>query len=258
MKFRISLWHIAVALLAVLAFVFFFCLTGYRALALVCLGLIFLLCFYRTAGRLREKYPKSVKAVVRVFTVILCIGLVIFGITEAVIIRASFGDPDAGAEHLVVLGAKVSRNGRPSLALRNRIDAAYDYLTAHPGAVAVLSGGQGSDEPVSEAQCMFNELTAMGIDPERLWLEDESTSTWENLKFSAAVIEAHTGEKPEQIALLSNEFHLYRAGLFAKEFGLETQGVPAKTTLFFLKLNYFIREAAAVWHYYLIGGNRYA
>ena len=105
---------------------------------------------------------------------------------------------------------------------------------------------------------MFNELVARGIAPDRLWLEDQSTSTWENLKFSLAVIQEKTGEAPGKLALLSSEFHLYRAGLFAREFGLETVGVPAKTTLFFLKVNYFIREAAAIWHYYLIGGNHYA
>ena len=258
MKKRISLWHVSVALLAVLAVLFFFCMTGYRMLGTVCLGLMGLLVFYRAAARLRNKYPKSVKAVVRIVTAILCIGLVIFGITEAIIIRASFGNPEASADYLLVLGAKVSRNGRPSLALKNRIDAAYDYLTAHPDCTAILSGGRGSDEPMTEAQCMFDQLTARGIDPERLWLEDRSTSTWENLKFTLALIGEKTGAKPDTIALLSSEFHLYRAGLFAGQFGLETVGVPAKTTLFFLKVNYFIREAIAVWHYYLIGGNHYA
>ena len=258
MKIRISIWHVSVVLLAALAFLFLFCLTGYKMLGTVCLGLIGLLVFYRVAGRLRKKYPKPVKAVVRIVTAILCIGLLIFGITEAIIIHASFGAPEASADYLLVLGAKVSRNGRPSLALKNRIDAAYDYLIAHPDTIAVLSGGQGSDEPITEAQCMFEQLTAMGIDPARLWLEDKSTSTWENLKFTLALIDEKTGASPDQIALLSNEFHLYRAGLFAKQLGLEPLGVPAKTTLPVLKINYFIREAIAVWHYYLIGGNHYA
>ncbi|MBQ8236850.1 MAG: YdcF family protein [Oscillospiraceae bacterium] len=257
MKFRISLWHITVAALAVLAFIFFFCLMGYSTLGLVCLGLIFLLVFYRVMARLRKKYPKTIKAVVRIFTAILCIGLVIFGITEAIIIRASFGNPEESADYLVVLGAKVNKNG-PSLALRNRIDAAYNYLTAHPDCTAILSGGQGADEPITEAQCMFDELVKRGIAPDRLWLEDKSTSTWENLKFTLTVIEEKTGVRPGKIALLSSEFHLFRAGLFAERFGLETVGVPAETSLFFLKVNYFIREAVAIWHYYLIGGNHYA
>ena len=256
MKLRISLWHIAVFLLAALACFFFFALQGYSTLGLMCLGLMGLLLFYRAAGRLRQKYPKPVKAVVRIFTTILCIGLVIFGITEAFIVSASRGNPESCADYLVVLGAKVNRNG-PSLALRSRINAAYDYLTAHPDCTAILSGGQGSNEPMTEAQCMFDELTAMGIDPDRLWLEDKSTNTWENLKFTLALVEQKTGSKPDSIALLSSEFHLYRASLFADRFGLETVGVPAKTTLPFLKINYYIREAAAVWYYILFGGQIY-
>ena len=257
MKFRFTLWHAAVVLLAVLACIFFFALMGYSTLGLVCLGLIGLLVFYRVAARLRKKYPKPVKAVVRVFTALLCVGLVAFAITEAFIIKASFGSPAESTEYLLVLGAKVNRGG-PSLALRNRIDAAFDYLTAHQDSIAILSGGQGSDEPMTEAQCMFEELVDMGIDPDRLWLEDQSTSTWENLKFTLALIEEKTGTRPGKLAIVSSEFHLFRAGLFAGDLGLETVGVPAETTLPFLKINYFIREAVAVWHYYLIGGNHYA
>ena len=257
MKLRISLWHVCFLLLAVLAGIFFFALMGYSTLGLVCLGLMGLMVFYRLAARLRDKYPNLIKAVVRIFTAILCIGLLVFGVTEAVIVSASRGRPDQPAQFLLVLGAKVNPTGRPSLALKNRIDAAYDYLTAHPDCTAILSGGQGSDEPMTEAECMYRELVARGIGAERLWLEDKSTSTWENLKFTLALIREKTGTEPGKIALLSSEFHLYRAGLFAQRFGLDTIGVPARTTLPLLKVNYFIREAAAVWYYLLFGGKIY-
>lgn len=257
MKIRFSLWHAAVILLAVLAGIFFFALMGYSTLGLVCLGLIGLLVFYRAAARLRAKFPKLTKVVVRVVTVLLCVGLVAFAVTEFFIVRASFGDVEEPARYLLVLGAKVNPGG-PSLALRNRIDAAYAYLTAHPETTAILSGGQGPDEPMTEALCMAQALEEMGIDPARLWLEDRSTSTWENLKFTLALIEERTGARPEKLAVVSSEFHLFRAGLFAGDLGLETLGVPARTTLPVLKVNYFIREAVAVWHYLLIGGNHYA
>lgn len=257
MKIRLSPFSIAVGILAVLAFCFLFVFAGYSASGLLCLGVIAILFFYRITARLKAKHPKLIKAVVRIFTAILCIGLVLFGITEAFIIRASGGDPGEACDYLLVLGAKVNARG-PSLSLQNRIQAAYDYLTAHPDTTAILSGGRGSDEPLTEAQCMFDALTAMGIDPDRLWMEDQATSTWENLKFTLALIEEKTGARPEKIAMLSSEYHLYRAGLFAQRFGLETVGVPAKTTIFPLKINYFLREAVAVWHFYLIGGNHYA
>ena len=237
------------ALLAVAAGIFFFALQGYRVLGLCCLGLMALCWFYRYAHRMRKGF-------VRLVTILLCAGLAVFAVTEGFILHGARGNPEASRDYLVVLGAKVNPHG-PSLALRNRINAAYDYLTAHPDCTAILSGGQGPDEPMTEAQCMFNELVAMGIDPERLWLEDRSTNTWENLKFTRELLEENTGSVPAEIALLSSEFHLFRAGLFARRFGFDAVGVPARTTLPLLKVNYFIREAVAVWYYLISGGKIY-
>ena len=247
MKLRLVL----IGLLSALFILFFFVLAGYDTMGLVCLGYIALLIFYPAVKRLKNK--KLAGMVVRVVSVILCVGLLLFCVTEFFIIRASFGDADEPAEYLLVLGAKVNANGS-SYSLRNRIDAAYDYLTAHPDTIAILSGGQGANEPMTEAQCMYDELTEMGIDGERLWMEGASTSTWENLKFTLALIEEKTGSRPAHIAMVSSEYHLFRAGLFAKEFGLETTGVPAATTLPVLKLNYFFREAVAIWYFIIFGG----
>ena len=243
------LFFIIQALLAIGAGIFFFVLQGYRVLGLCCLGLMALLWFYRCAHRFR-------KGVVRMVTISLCLGLAVFAVTEGFILHAARGNTREGREYLVVLGAKVNPHG-PSLALRNRINAAFDYLTAHPDTVAILSGGQGPDEPMTEAQCMYQELVEMGIDPNRLWLEGASTNTWENLKFTRELLEENTGSVPEQIALLSSEFHLFRAGLFARRFGFDAVGIPARTTLPLLKVNYFIREAVAVWYYLIFGGKIY-
>lgn len=245
------LFYIILTILGIAACVFFFALQGYSTLGLCCLGLMGLMLFYRLP---RKK--KFAKAVTVVFTVLLCIGLLVFAVTEGFIIHAAQGDPEESAGYLLVLGAKVNMMGG-SLILQNRLDAAYDYLTAHPDCVAVLSGGQGSDEPMSEARFMWDYLTARGIDPARLLMEDQSTNTWENMKFTLALLEKTYGTAPDKIALLSSEFHLYRAELFARRFGLDVVGVPAKTTLPFLKVNYFIREAAAVWYYFLSGGKFY-
>jgi uncharacterized SAM-binding protein YcdF (DUF218 family) len=197
---------------------------------LVCLCLAGILLFYNVADLLKDKFPKTVKVVRRIFTICLCIGLIVVGITEAIIIKASFGDPDPGCQYVVVLGAKVRHDG-PSVSLQNRIDAAYDYLTAHPDAIAIVSGGKGEDEPVTEAECMYDGLISKGIDPERIWMEDKATSTWENLQFSLDLIEEKTGVRPESIGIISSEYHLFRAGLFADACQVESVGIPAKTTL---------------------------
>ena len=152
-----------------------------------------------------------------------------------------------------IQNAKVNGTS-PSLSLNDRIRAAYTYLSENPDTIAILSGGQGADEGISEAQCMFEQLTARGIDPERLWLEDKATSTWENLNFSLALIEEKTGVRPSTIGLLSSEYHLFRASLFAADCGVEAIGIPAATSWFSIRVNYFLREVAGVWHYLILGG----
>ena len=235
------LFWICVIGLGLLSVFFFTALQGYSTMGLVCLGIMGILFFYRFM---------QIKMVVRIFTLFLCLGLAVFTVTECFIIRASFGSSNTDAPYLLVLGAKVNPNG-PSLSLKNRINAAYDYLVAHPDSIAILSGGQGPDEYISEAQCMFEQLTAMGIPESRLWLEDQATSTWENFTFSCTLLEEKIGAVPEKIAVVTSEYHLFRAGLFAKRLGLTFLGVPARTTLPVLKVNYFIREAVAVWYHLL-------
>ena len=102
---------------------------------------------------------------------------------------------------------------------------------------------------------MFDSLVARGIDPQRLWLEEQSTSTWENLRFSLAIMEEKTGSRPQRIGLVSNEFHLYRACLVAQEHGVKAGGIPAQTGWVTLRINYCLREIAAMWKYLLLGGN---
>lgn len=250
--FRLLPW-LACAVLAVAAFILRFVLLGYSFSALVCCCLLGIIGFYEITRMLRGKYPKAMRALRRVFTVCLIIGLLVVGITECIIIKASFGSPEEPVEYLVVLGAKVRVTG-PSASLWDRIYGAYDYLQAHPEVTAVLSGGQGTDEPMTEAQAIFDELVKMGIDPERLWLEEEATSTWENLHFALELIEEKTGQRPAKLGVLSSEYHLYRASLFAKACGVEFVGIPARTSRVSQMLNHFMRESAGVWHYILLGG----
>ena len=200
-----------------------------------------------------SKFGKPWIIVRTVLTVLVCIGLALVLITEGIIIHASFGDPDEHCDYIVVLGCMVWPNG-PSPTLQNRIDAAYTYLEEHPGVIAVLSGGKGKDEPMSEAQCMYEGLLKKGMDPDRLWIEDQATSTWTNLQYSLALIESRTGTRPETIGILSSEYHLFRASLQAKDQGVKTVGIPAPSTLVTQAINHFMREVAGVWHYILLGG----
>jgi uncharacterized SAM-binding protein YcdF (DUF218 family) len=245
-------WLIPAAFLLFSLF-FYTAVHGHSFLGLVCLCLAGVILCYYILDLLKKRFPKTVKVLSVLLTTVLCIGILVFAITEAIIIRASFGQPDANCEYIVVLGAKVNGTS-PSLSLSDRIRAAEHYLKAHPDTIAVLSGGQGEDEGISEAQCMFDELTARGIESNRLWLEDKATSTWENLHFTLDLIEENTGIRPEKIGILSSEYHLFRASLFADESGVESVGIPAPTSRLSQKINHFMREVAGVWHYLILGG----
>jgi len=240
--------------LAGIWYIFTFLMAGYSFSALVCLCLMGVLMFYNICYLTQNKHPRLTRVVKRVFTFLLCIGLIVVGITECLIIHASLGDPNESCEYMLVLGAKV-RNDGPSVSLMDRIRAAAAYMEAHPEVIAIVSGGQGPDEPMTEARCMYEELVKLGIDPDRIWLEEKATSTWENLRFTLALIEEKTGQQPEKIGLLSSEYHLFRTKLFARECGVEAVGIPARTSRISQMVNHFLREVAGVWHYILLGGN---
>lgn len=241
------------AVLAGLAYFLKFCIPGYSFSALVCLCLIGLILFYTFMPMVGLKFPAFARIATRIFTVLLVIGLLVVGITEAVIIHASFGDPEEQVEYMVVLGAKVNADG-PSVSLWDRICGAYEYMEAHPDVIAVVSGGQGTDEPITEAECMYRELVSLGIDPKRIWIEDEATSTWENMHFTLDLIEEKTGTRPAKLGVLSSEYHLFRASLFARACDVEFVGIPARTSRAAQMINHFMREVAGVWHYILLGG----
>ena len=230
-----------------------FFMVGYSFSVLVCCTLMGIILFYTISSLLKRKFPKTMLLLRRIFTVVLCIGILVVGTTEILVIEASFGDKDESCEYIVVLGAMV-REGGPSTSLRDRINAAYDYLAAHPDVIAIVSGGKGENEPITEAQCMYDHLTQMGIDPQRIWMEDKATSTWENIHFTLDLVEEKTGTRPTKLGILSSEYHLLRASLFADAAGIESIGIPAKTSVFGQKINHFMREVAGIWHYFILGG----
>ena len=244
---------VSCGILAALAFFLKFCVPGYSFSALVCLALIAVILFYTLIPMVGMKYPKLAGIAKKAVTAILILGLLIVGITECFIIKASFGDLREHVDYVVVLGAKVRENG-PSVSLWDRIYGAYAYLSEHPDAVAVVSGGQGPDEPMTEGQAMYDELVELGIAPDRIWIEDSATSTWENLTFSLDLIAEKTGQRPEKLGVVSSEYHLFRASLFARECGVEFVGIPAHTSRPSQMINHFMREVAGVWHFLILGG----
>lgn len=150
--------------------------------------------------------------------------------------------------YLIVLGAKVKPGGIPSLSLQYRLDAALDYLKENPQTKVIVSGGQGSDEEQTEASFMRDYLIANGIEKSRIITEEQSTSTYENLYYSFALLP----ETEQAVTIVSNDFHLRRATYIANELGYETDVIVASTPRSVeIKLN--IRERLALLRTYILG-----
>lgn len=143
---------------------------------------------------------------------------------------------------VVVLGCKVDGNV-PSRMLYDRIKTAYDYLSENPQAVCVASGGQGNGESISEAECIKRELVKLGIDETRIFIEDKSTNTRENIMFSVKVIAENS--LPTDIAIASDNFHQLRAKIYADKNGLNAYSLGCPT-IWYLNPSYWTREIPAI------------
>lgn len=157
------------------------------------------------------------------------------------------GMPAIPADAVIVLGAGVNGT-EPSLSLRTRLDAALDYLEENPDVPVVLTGGQGYGEEITEAQCMYDYLTTRGVTSERILLEEQATSTAENFAFSKPLLAVEGIDvETDLVAVVTNDFHIYRAGLIAAREGYAlTFGVPAELPWLHLEINYCVREAFAL------------
>lgn len=180
----------------------------------------------------------------RILCAILAIVLLAMVIPAGLILGGMNGRGEPDSEYLIVLGTTVNGT-EPSSMLKQRLDAALEYLNTHPDTHCIATGGKGDAENLSEAECMYNYLTAAGIDANRITMEDRATSTIENLRYTAALLDT------TDVTILSSDFHLFRAGLIARDAGFTASLVPAKTEPFSLLAPWFLREIFAIYGYLL-------
>ena len=214
---------------------------GNIAGAALCLCVL-AMCISPVASAINGLFAKSAvtKILFRIVN-IACAAFVAYGLAVTALIAFTGISKPSDNATVIVLGSQVRPSGEPSEILRGRITAAEKFLNEHPESVAVLSGGKGSDEIKSEARCMYEVMTADGIAPERLYMEDRSTDTAENFRFSAEIIEKNN-LNPD-IAVVTDGFHQFRAGLIAKKQGIDAQtgSVNADTNPLYVP-TYVVRE----------------
>lgn len=166
--------------------------------------------------------------------------MMIFLMVEGLIIHAFLAKPSSDLDVIVVLGAQVHSYG-PCRSLAYRLDAAQKYLEENPGCICIVSGGQGDNEPDTEAAIMKEYLVKKGINPDRIIEEGKSTSTYENLTFSKQWI-----KEDDHVGISTSNFHVYRSVLLAKKAGYKyVEGISAKSSREYLLTN-LVRELFAL------------
>ena len=252
-KIGTALLAVSAAVCFALGFFFKYNFISAGMIAIIFFGFAFLFFVFAVLLIIGKKHKKAAVMLRRVLIVIIAAGLIYFAEVEVIIVSGSRTDLSEGADYLIVLGAGVDGTV-PSPILRDRLNVALDYLKQHPETKAIVSGGQGNFEDITEAECMYVWLSDRGISKDRLIKEDQAVSTKQNIDYSLKLINAGTDKSKASIAVLTNEFHLYRARQMARNAGVEKPlGVSAKTTLQFPKLNYYIREAFAVTAMWVFG-----
>jgi len=172
---------------------------------------------------------------------VLCV--LVFVAVEALIFTGMFHKPSKDLDYIIVLGAQVNGT-KLSNSLRLRVERAGEYLEENPEACAVLSGGKGTGEDITEAEAMYRYLVKKGVSPDRLLKEEHSTNTSENLKFSLKIIDTEEDGKGKEasIGVVTNNFHVYRGVALGKKLGCShIEGIPSKSNTF-LQVNYLVRE----------------
>lgn len=193
-----------------------------------------------------------------VFLLLILCAASVFLLVEGNIYLAGKSKVSSNADYVIVLGAQV-RGKTVSRALKSRLDTACNYLLKNPGTVAIVSGGQGRGEEISEALAMKNYLEAKGINESRIVMEDRSSNTFENLRNSKKIIDSReaVGKSARKIIIVTNKFHVFRAKGLAKTQGLEkVQGLGAPNGDM-LTLHYYVREFFGVTKDVLVGNMRW-
>ena len=169
------------------------------------------------------------------YRVLLAAFAALFIAVESKIITAMNTVPKQGLDYIITLGATV-RDGVPTSPLKLRIDKTVEYMRDNPNTILIASGGQGSNENMTEASCIAENVVNAGIDRDRILLEDKSYDTEENIRNSFAMI-------PEgaSVGIVTSSFHIYRALRIAELQGFEASGVPAVTYIP-LGIHYTVRE----------------
>lgn len=142
-------------------------------------------------------------------------------------------------DYIIVLGAGLD-GYKVGKVLKSRLDKAIEYYNLNNDVKIIVSGGQGEDELISEAEAMYKYLISKGIYKEKIIKEDKATTTLENIKFSKQIL-INRNDEDKKVLIVTNEFHLTRAMIIGNILGVKNEGLASATPIR-TRVNYLIRE----------------
>ncbi|UNP75954.1 YdcF family protein [Bacillus nitratireducens] len=159
-----------------------------------------------------------------------------------------FNRPRRNQDFIIVLGSGLINDKVPPL-LASRINKAIDFYwkqaAVNTPPTIIFSGGQGPDEGLPEAEAMQKYAVEKGIPLEHTVQENRSVNTYQNMSFSKEIMDSLKPEGKYRSIFTTNNFHLFRAGIYARQAGLNSQGIGSKTAFYYWP-NAMIREYVAI------------
>jgi uncharacterized SAM-binding protein YcdF (DUF218 family) len=216
--------------------------TGILLPAIAGVGLLLGIAFTKT--QLYRKNYKLCNKAGKVILVLFTVWLLSFIVVIIIILTSAISQEGERVDSVIVLGAGI-KGEAPSLVLQERLNYTIDYLNKNRNASAIVSGGQGIGENITEAEVMKRYLVSHGISADRIIKEENSTSTYENMVYSKKVYEETMGKELNKVMIITNDFHMYRSKLLAERAGLEPYGISSATP-WYIYPNVFLREYLAV------------
>ncbi len=203
-----------------------------------------LLFFYGEYQGLSEQQARIRNILINTFaSVYLYFECMVIGVMIVSAISARH-KPAPDIDYMIILGCAIRKDGTPTPLLRGRIDQALSFRNEQlkksgKELTFVTSGGQGSDEIMSESESMTRYLLQKGISSTHLIAEDQSTNTLENMKFSREKI---LQQNPDaKIAFSTTNYHVFRSGMFANMAQMHAEGIGSRTKWYFWP-NALVRE----------------
>lgn len=174
-------------------------------------------------------------------------GALAFAVLLGVVLSGAHSSVSGDPQVMIVLGCQVKPWG-PSVLLQDRLDTALAHLQDHPDMTVVACGGQGADEPESEARAIADYLTENGVSKRNILLDEDSHNTHQNLENAAKLLSEEDMDPAQtQVVVVSNGFHLTRARMLAQRCGFdEVSTLAAPESHLPSRLKMYLREPLAL------------